>query len=531
MKPKDKQRVQVEVVQRMLDRWGRDPATCEQALFDTLYHERQRLESEHDRKAARKQAALYDRIQSGALKAGHAEQRDGLKQILEFFVQEVTGHFDERVYQLSTRVVPVALNMLLNALSPIQLIQQGPGNLSRLDDQLVITGETEALKKVAKLGTTVLVPTHSSNLDSILVGYMLYRLGLPPYTYGAGLNLFSNKLIGFFMHNLGAYKVDRRKKSPVYKDVLKTYAGCSMELGYHNLFFPGGTRSRSGAVERKLKKGLMGEALHAYINNLKAHKPQPDLFVVPCTINYQLVLEAETLIDDHLKEVGKSRYIIEDDEFSKPKRIFEFVSQLFSLESRIHLVLSKPLDVFGNLVTAEGASIDGRGRPVDRMRYVQVDGQPVFDDQRDQEYTRELADSIAAAFQRDTVVTPVHLLSFVVFDWLKKRNPELDLYRLLRTGGAEASMPLTDAYRRIEHTLGVLRALAQADQVRLAKSLQTRDTVKIVNQALAHLKSYHHRPALERHGDRLHHTDRNLLLFYQNRLAGFDLRPGTEASA
>ena len=41
----------------------------------------------------------------------------------------------------------------------------------------------------------------------------LFRLGLPPYTYGAGLNLFSNKMIGFFMHNLGAYKVDRRKKA------------------------------------------------------------------------------------------------------------------------------------------------------------------------------------------------------------------------------------------------------------------------------------------------------------------------------
>ena len=30
---------------------------------------------------------------------------------------------------------------------------------------------------------------------------------------------------------------------------------------------------------------------------------------------FQLVLEVETLIDDFLKEVGKSRYIITDDEF------------------------------------------------------------------------------------------------------------------------------------------------------------------------------------------------------------------------
>ena len=42
------------------------------------------------------------------------------------------------------------------------------------------------------------------------------------------------------------------------------------------------------------------------------------MFIVPATLSFQLVLEAETLIDDFLKEVGKSRYIITDDEFASP---------------------------------------------------------------------------------------------------------------------------------------------------------------------------------------------------------------------
>jgi glycerol-3-phosphate O-acyltransferase len=529
VKPQDKERVKVEVVQRVLDGWSRDARACEQALFDTLYFERRRLETERNRKLRREQTVFYERIQARALKAGLDEQRELLKRIIRFFADEVAGHFDERVYHLATRAVPVGLNLLLNALSPLNLIQQGPGGLSRLDDQLVITGQTAALKRLAGQGTTVLLPTHSSNLDSILVGYMLYRLGLPPYTYGAGLNLFSNKLIGFFMHHLGAYKVDRRKQAPIYKDVLKTYAGCTMELGYHNLFFPGGTRSRSGAVEQRLKKGLLGEALRAYINNLAAGKPRPDVFVVPCTINYQLVLEAETLIDDYLKEVGKSRYIIDDDEFSKPKRVFEFVSQLFSLESRIHLVLSQPLDVFGNPVDEDGTSRDARGRPVERRRYVEHAGRPVFDAQRDREYTRELGESVAAAYRRDVVLKPIHVLSDTVFSWLRERNPEMDIYRLLRTGGAEDSMPLTEAYRRAERTLVELRRRADAGGIRLAPSLQTRDTVKVFSQALSHLKSYHRRPALERRGDRLHHIDRNLLLYYGNRLS--QLRPGPQEAS
>ena len=44
----------------------------------------------------------------------------------------------------------------------------------------------------------------------------------------------------------------------LYKEVLKTFSQVILERGMHSIFFPGGTRSRSGAVERKLKLGLAG---------------------------------------------------------------------------------------------------------------------------------------------------------------------------------------------------------------------------------------------------------------------------------
>jgi glycerol-3-phosphate O-acyltransferase len=521
LRVEDKERVGVEVTQRVLDHWTRDADAVEHALFDTIYEERRRLETEKSRSKLKKEGSFYDHAYHQALKASPQRQKELLKEIIQFFVEEVTGHFDPRVYELATRVVPPALSVLLNTVSPLRLLETIQGS-DPLVDQLEIGGEIDALKSVAKMGTTVLVPTHSSNLDSILVGFALYRLGLPPYTYGAGLNLFSNKLMSFFMHNLGAYKVDRRKKAAVYKDVLKTYAGVSMELDYHNLFFPGGTRSRSGAVEQKLKLGLLGMGLDAYIHNLISKKKRPDIFVVPCTINYQLVLEAETLIDDHLKELGKSRYIIEDDEFSKPKRIFDWVQKLFSLHSRIHLIISKPLDVFGNQVDEQGRSRDDRGRPVERTRYVLQDGRPAFDRQRDQEYTRELARSVIDAYHRDTVIKSTNLVSFAVFDLLRHHCPQMDLYRLLRTGGPEDSFSLREAYNRVASALETARRLSQQGKLRLCDTLSQKDTVAVVSEALAHLGSYHRRPALRRRGDRLFHGERNLLLYYQNRLSGFD---------
>ena len=527
MKEKDKERVLVEVVQRVFDACGSDLQSVEEALLDTVYEERRRLQTEPDRKKSAREKAFYKRIYGETAKGAPDRQRELLKEVLQFFSEEVAGHFDERVYMLTTRVMPTAMSVLLNTLSPLRLLGVLPGGLGSLDDQVVIEGETASLKALHRVGTTVLVSTHSSNLDSIILGSVLYRLGLPPYTYGAGLNLFSNKTIGFFMHNLGAYKVDRRKKARIYKNVLKTYAGCTMEVGYHNMFFPGGTRSRSGAVEERLKKGLLGMALDAYTHNLVAGRDRPDIFVIPCTINYQLVLEAETLIEDHLKEIGKSRYIIDDDEFSKPKRILDFVSRLFSLNSRIHVVFSKPLDVFGNVVDNEGRSIDRRGRFIDRRKYVYRKDVPVFDRQRDQEYTNELAASIVDAYHRDTMIKPANLISCAIFSWLRDRNPGLDLYRLLRTGGPEESLPMTEAYERVERMLKILRRQEQNHCLKLDESLKRKDTLAIVGEAMAHLTSYHRSPALIRRGDRLFHKDRNLLLYYQNRLAGFGL-PVTE---
>ena len=58
-------------------------------------------------------------------------------------------------------------------------------------------------------------------------------------------------------------------------------------------FFPGGTRSRSGMIEQKLKLGLLGSALSAYSERISRGDERP-IYIVPVTINYPLVLEAET---------------------------------------------------------------------------------------------------------------------------------------------------------------------------------------------------------------------------------------------
>ncbi|MCK5207752.1 MAG: 1-acyl-sn-glycerol-3-phosphate acyltransferase, partial [Cyclobacteriaceae bacterium] len=175
-----------------------------------------------------------------------------LKDIVSRYVHEITGNFKPSHYRLARRVITFGFARLLNAARIKKFGSFWRGDLT-LQDKIQITGETEQLRKLAKIGTVVVVPTHFSNLDSILIGWVIHTMGLPPFIYGAGLNLFNMEIFAYFMNSLGAYKVDRRKRNLIYLQSLRTYSSMALQDGSHSLFFPGGTRSRSGKIETRLK--------------------------------------------------------------------------------------------------------------------------------------------------------------------------------------------------------------------------------------------------------------------------------------
>jgi glycerol-3-phosphate O-acyltransferase len=525
MRREDQERILVEVTSRVVDACVRaspqGDAFLEGVLSDTLYHEALRLERVPEADpAGRAYRAQYDRVRRELTGASPTQRRALLTGIVQQFATEVLGHFDERTYRVATRVVPHGLSLLLKGTSVRRLASLDLLHHS-LSDQVTVEGEVDHARALLSKGTLLVTPTHASNLDSPVLGYAIYLMGIPPLTYGAGINLFTNPVLSFFMQNLGAYKVDRTKKAELYKQVLKEYSTCALEKGYHSLFFPGGTRARGGEVERRLKKGLLGTGLAAYQNNLAAGRPRPDIFVLPCTINYKLVLEAETLIEDHLREAGKARFIITDDEFSRPRRILTFLSNLFSLDSRIVVRFGPPLDVFGNPVDREGRSLDPRGRPVDRRSYVSRDGALARDPQRDHRYTTELAEAIGASYGREAVIMSTHLVGFALMRLLERANPGMDRFRLLRTGGAVDSFAMAEVHAEVERVLRAARARPSGPV--LDPMLSAGDIPEIVGDALKHYAIYHTHAAADRRGDRVFHHARNLLLFYGNRLRGYDL--------
>jgi glycerol-3-phosphate O-acyltransferase len=513
-----------EVTERVSDAC-KDPLL---ALNDAAYLEIKRLGSHGGQDLAE-----WRSLARSLGKMNDEERRAKLRELTRDYAWDVAGNFNPRVYKFASRAMAPILGALLSPRATLGKLNRA-FDLSTLDGRVVVQGPTSHIARLTELGTVIYTPTHLSNLDSVVFGFALERSGLPPATYGAGKNLFTNPVLSYFMHNLGAYRVDRRLKHGLYKDVLKAYSCVVLERGYHSLFFPGGTRSRSGGVERKLKLGLAGTGIEAFSRSAERRSPR-NVFFVPATINYLLTLEAETLIDDFLQEEGKARYIIEDDESTQIGRVSAFMRKLLGMDGACVIRFSRPLDCFGNEVDDDGVSHDAHGRAVDALTYVMsADGTPRRDAARDAQYTRELGEAICAAYKRDTVVMATHLVAAAAFDRLRRsygsngarvpaqRGGKPDLFALLRRAD-DLAVRRADLAADVEVLRDRARDLAAGGSIVLSSDVARASGRDIIDEALRAFYGYHSGPVLEPRGEDLVLADTRLIFYYQNRLAAHGL--------
>ena len=354
------------------------------------------------------------------------------------------------------------------------------------------------------------------------MSWAIHEAGLPAVVYGAQQNLFSHPLMAFFMENLGAYKVDRRRRFRLYRRVLKTYSQVLLESGYHSLFFPAGKRSRSGRVEQNLKLGLLSTAIEAYARNVVDARTNANVYVVPVTVNYSLVLEARTLIADDLADESARRAIIDNDEFSDVRRIATFARAMLEAPSPITIRFCTPMDAFGNAVDQSGQSVDAAGRRVDPERYLWVDGAPTEVRTRERAYTRQLAGRITDAYRRNNVIHPLHVVSFALLEHVRRQHPTWDVARVVHFARGDR-MQRAVAEGETERVLRLLKRDHDAGNLRLARRVRALSASALLDEALAHYGSYHTDPVVAQEAGWLRLLDLRLVYFYANRLRGYDL--------
>jgi glycerol-3-phosphate O-acyltransferase len=498
-----------EVVARVMSR--DEPPLA--VLSDAIYHEVRRLTASGDEAGLARWRALARRLPL----MSEDERRSEARALAEEHAWDVAGNFSQSVYSIASRLVAPVLGAIVapraTLTSPRRML-----DLRALGDRIAVQGDVEHVAKLHDLGTVVYVPTHLSNLDSPVFGYALEQAGLPPATYGAGKNLFTNPVLSFFMHNLGAYRVDRRLRHALYKDVLKTYSCVLLERGYHSLFFPGGTRSRSGGVERRLKLGLAGTGVEAFANTAREGRAR-SVFFVPVTISYLVTLEAETLINDYLQEAGKARFIIEDDESSRLARVAAFAEKLLRHDAGVVVRFAEPLDPFGNRVGPAGETLGGRGRMVDSVSYLRDrQGDIVSDAARDAQYTRELGQAICDAYVRHTVALSTHVVAGVMLNRLRAAASTDDLFALLRVR-QRIAVPRAQIAADVEAMRDRLLALEREGAIVVGPSLRRASGDAIIAEALRAWRGAHTTPVVEETEGMLSVGSAPLVFYYQNRLA------------
>lgn len=523
--------IQRAVIEKFKKRYN-NPTALKEEVTKILYQERIRLTQTPWKADPKDERQFWNNIKSKLVQldnvANENELTIKLEEILTAityrYTHEIIGTFDPKVFKLARNVLPVFFGRILNA-APGKWFKTISASAKTLHEKIPITGDVEKLRQLAKKGTVIVVPTHFSNMDSIMVGWVLNELGLPAFLYGAGLNLFSIKLLAYFMSNLGAYKVDRRKKNALYLETLKSYSKEAIERGAHSIFFPGGTRSRSGTLERRLKLGLLGTALEAQKAHFKNYPEEtaPKIFVVPLVINYHFVLEAESLINDYLKETGKEKFIRENDDFSTSYRMARFILKFLSASSSLAISFGSPMDVLGNDVDENGDSFNHLGQKINVRNYFITNGELTDQQQREEEYTKMLGEKIVEQYFKYNVILTSHLVCFAAFEILRKMHPNIDLFTLLRLPTDVVTINAATLNKNIDLLKDRIKEMNKNNEVLVSPELRF-TTDKLIEHGTKNINLFHANSPLEKGSDGNYFSeDLKLLYYYHNRLEGYGL--------
>ncbi len=507
------------------------PAKARDLISKTIYKERIRIKEEPWKVDPPKEKQFWKRIGRRHVRLSMDTQpqeaaesnREHLKLIIHRYAEEIVGTFKISTFLFARRFLTFFFTRLLNT-AALRSIRGLWRKQHHLTDKLMVHGHVETVRKLFHKGTVVVVPTHFSNLDSILIGYAMdTAMGLPSFSYGAGLNLYNTGYTAYFMNRLGAYRVDRRKKNSIYLETLKAMSMLSIKRGVNSLFFPGGTRSRSGRLEDKLKLGLLGTTVEAQRRIYQEDRDEK-VFIVPLVLGYHFVLEAEFLIEQYLRQIGKEQYLKTKDSSYSPLRVLRFAWRVFSKGNDITLSFGQPMDVLGNPVDEEGHSYDKLGRRIHlRDYFANESGQINEDLQREAEYTNLLGEKIVERYHKDNIVLTSHLVAFAAFELLKNQNSHLDLYGILRLPAEEFVFPKSALGDIINQLRTRLLAMEKLEQIKLDPGIHE-SVDHILEDGIKHLGNFHAlNPLYFNNRKRIVSDSFKTLYFYHNRLDNYQL--------
>lgn len=143
-----------------------------------------------------------------------------------------------------------------------------------------------ALARTAEDAAVVFVINHRSNMDYVLVTYLVSQSSALSYAVGEWARIW---LLQHLIRMMGGYFVRRDSSNPLYRKVLARYVHMATASGVTQAVFPEGGLTRDGSL-RPPKLGLLSYMVSGF-------DPQGgrDILFVPVGLNYDRVLEDRVL--------------------------------------------------------------------------------------------------------------------------------------------------------------------------------------------------------------------------------------------
>ncbi len=141
--------------------------------------------------------------------------------------------------------------------------------------------------------TVVMLMNHRSNIDVLLVNYLLSRRSAVSHAAGEWARLWP---LYHLVKLAGNYVVDRDANDPLYRLVLRRYVQMSVSFGIHLGVFPEGSLSRDGSLQN-LYFGLLN-----YVATASWPGQDRDIVFIPVSFNYDSIPEQERLVFEDQRE-------------------------------------------------------------------------------------------------------------------------------------------------------------------------------------------------------------------------------------
>ena len=292
--------------------------------------------------------------------------------------------------------------------------------------------DEEGLARVREAGKTsslVLIPSHKSHIDYLIISYLFYHHGLAPPHIAAGVNL-SFFPMGALFRRCGAFFIRRSfKGEELYPLVFREYLIGLMQQSYPIEFFIEGTRSRTGKLI-KPRYGMLEMIVQAFVTGRV-----DAVTLVPISVGYEKIIESASYRHEILGGQKKKESLTE---------LLKTPKFLASRYGRLYVQFGEPI-ALGDYLTRFG---------VDKLRpdAAQLEALVV-----------RLAHRVIYDINRVTAVTPTALVAMLL---LNNTTRHMELARMTQEAGfvmrsltqlervVRLSRTLRQSLRQVEHLLG-----------------------------------------------------------------------------